>query len=72
MISSTANEFSLFIETLSIERNLSKLDTILEYCAENFIDPDEVVPHINKSLKDKIEMELREEGRISKSSTMTL
>jgi hypothetical protein len=68
----TANEFSLFIETLANEKNLSKMEAILDYCAENFIDPVEVVPHISKSLRDKIEYELQQEGRLPKSTTMTL
>jgi hypothetical protein len=72
MNTATSNEFSLFIEKLSTEKRLTKLDAILEYCNENFIDPDDIVPHISKSLKDKIEMELQHEGKLPKSSTMSI
>lgn len=72
MNTATANEFSLFIEKLSTEKRLSKMDAILEYCNENFIDPIDVVPHISKSLKDKIELELQDEGKLPKSSTMSI
>lgn len=72
MNTATSNEFSIFIEKLSTEKHLTKLDAILEYCNENFIDPDDVVPHISKSLKDKIEMELQHEGKLPKSSTMSI
>lgn len=66
---STPNAFSLFIEQLSIVKKKSKLDTILEYCAENYIDPCEVAPNINKSLKEKIIMELQEDGKLPQNSS---
>jgi hypothetical protein len=69
---STANEFSLFIETLANEKRITKMDAILEYCNENFIDPVDVVPHINKSLKDKIELELQNEGKLPKGTTVSI
>lgn len=62
--SSTPNEFSLFIEKLAHEQGMTNMDTILKYCAENFIDPEEVASNINKSLKDKIEMEMQLEGKL--------
>ena len=45
------------------------MDAILHYCSENFIDPIDVVPNISKSLKDKIEMEMIEEGKLPKFTT---
>lgn len=68
-LSSTSNEFSIFIENLSVEKRMTKMDTILEYCAENFIDPIEVVPNISQSLKDKIELELQAEGKLPQSTS---
>ena len=62
-------DFSLFIENLAIDKKLSRMDTILLYCSENFIDPIDVVPNISKSLKDKIEMEMIEEGKLPKFTT---
>lgn len=70
--SSTPNEFSLFIEKLSVEKKTTKMDTILEYCAENFIDPVDVVQNINKSLKDKIEIELQAEGKLPQFTSATV
>lgn len=52
----TASEFSLHIETISRERNIGVVDALLEYCEENYIEPEEVTKFINKSLKDKLEM----------------
>ena len=62
-------EFSLHIENLAIEKNLTRMEAILLYCSENFIDPIDVVPNISKSLKDKIEMEMIEEGKLPKFTT---
>lgn len=62
-------DFSLFIEKLSIEKRLSRMDTILLYCENNFIDPIDIVPNISKSLKDKIEMEMISEGKLPKFTT---
>jgi len=62
-------DFSLFIENLANDKRLSRMDAILLYCADNFIDPIDVVPNISKSLKDKIEMEMIEEGKLPKFTT---
>jgi len=52
----TASDFSLHIETLANQKNIGVVDALLEYCNENFIEPEEVTKLINKSLKDKLEM----------------
>jgi hypothetical protein len=49
-----ANDFSLHIETLKVNKGLTYLETILGYCEENYIDPEDVTDLINKSLKEKI------------------
>jgi len=55
-----SNEFSLYIEQVVKEKKLSYMDAVLEYCKENFLEPQDVAKLINKSLKDKIEMNFRE------------
>lgn len=62
-------DFSLFIENMAIEKKLSRMDTILLYCSENFIDPIDVVVNISKALKDKIELEMIEEGKLPRITT---
>lgn len=42
-----------------MEKGLSYVDTILEYCEENIIDVEEIADLISKNLKEKIAMELR-------------
>ncbi len=38
----TASSFSLFIEKRAMEKHMPYMDTVLEYCAENYIDPEDI------------------------------
>ena len=66
----TANEFSLHIESVVREKRMNYLDAVLEYCKENYLEPDDVSSLINKSLKDKIEMDFRELNYLPKQATL--
>lgn len=66
----TANEFSLYIEQLVKEKKMSYMDAVLEYCKENYLEPDDVASLINKSLKDKIEMDFRELNYLPKQAQL--
>jgi hypothetical protein len=55
MLFDTPNDFSMYIEALSAERSLGIMDTILAYCEENALEPEDVAPMISKSLKNKLE-----------------
>lgn len=67
---STANEFSLFIEQSAHEQNISHMDMVLKYCEENFLEPSDVAGMINKSLKDKIEMDFRNINMLPQQATL--
>ena len=66
----TANEFSLHIETIVRDKRVNYMDAVLEYCKENFLEPEDVASLINKSLKDKIEMDFRELNYLPKQATL--
>lgn len=66
----TANEFSLHIEHLARNNRISHMDAVLHYCKENFLEPDEVSSLINKSLKDKIEMDFRDLNYLPKQAKL--
>ncbi len=66
----TANEFSLYIEQLVREKKMSYMDAVLDYCKENFLEPEDVASLINKSLKDKIEMDFRELNYLPKQAQL--
>jgi len=64
------NEFSLYIEAMVKDQRLSYMDAVLEYCKENYLEPSDVAKLINKSLKDKIEMEFRELNYLPKQAQL--
>lgn len=66
----SANEFSLYIETVAKEKNTSVVDTLLQYCEENYIEPEEVAKLVNKSLKDKLELNFVEMNFLPKQATL--
>lgn len=66
----TATDFSLHIEEIAAKQRMSHMDAVLHYCAENYLEPDEVVSLISKSLRDKIEMDMRESNLLPKTATL--
>lgn len=66
----TANEFSLYIESVVREKRMSYLDAVLDYCKENYLEPEDVSSLINKPLKDKIEMDFRELNFLPKQAQL--
>ena len=66
------NEFALFIEEMVRERKMSHMDAVLKYCEENFIDPEDISPLINKSLKAKIELNMIEANMLPKRGMLDL
>ena len=66
----TANEFSLYIEQVVREKKMNYMDAVLAYCKENHLEPDDVASLINKSLKDKIEMDFRELNYLPKQAQL--
>ena len=46
------------------------MDAVLAYCAENYIVPEDIAKMINKSLRDKIEVEMREANMLPKQAKL--
>lgn len=65
-----STDFSLHIEEIAASQRMSHMDAVLYYCAENYLEPDEVVPLISKSLKDKIENDMKESNLLPKTATL--
>ena len=66
----TAAQFSIHIEQLAVEKRISHMDAVLKYCADNFVEPDEIKSLINKPLRDKIELNMREANLLPKIATL--
>lgn len=67
-----SNEFSLYIEKTANEKRMTHMDAVLQYCAENFLEPEDVAGLINKSLKDKIEMDFRDANMLPKQAQLDI
>jgi len=65
-----SKSFSLYIEQVARENKCSHVDAILEYCKENFIDPEEIKSLINKSLKEKMKMDFQDSGHLPKTAQL--
>jgi hypothetical protein len=46
------------------------MDAVLKYCEENFLEPEDIKNLINKTLKDKIENDMREANMLPKQATL--
>jgi len=68
----TANEFSMHIEQMVRGSKLTHMDAVLEYCKENYLEPQDVASLINKSLKEKIEMNFRELNYLPKQAQLDM
>ena len=66
------NDFSIHIENLASELNVSVLDAILFYCEENYLDPDDVSNLINTSLKNKLESNFINLNYLPKQSVLDI
>jgi hypothetical protein len=65
-----SNSFSKFIEQKAREQKCSHVDAILEYCKENYIDPNDIKSLINKSLKDKLEVNFQDDNYLPKKAKL--
>jgi len=56
----TSKTFSLNIEKIVLEKNITHMDAVLWYCDKEGIEPDTINSLVSKSLKEKIEANARE------------
>ena len=56
----TPKVFSLEIEKIAKEKDITHMDAVLLYCKNNEIEPEKVSSLITKGLKEKIEANARE------------
>lgn len=66
----SATQFSLHIENLAAQKRINHMEAVLLYCAENYIEPEEIKSLVNKTLKDKIEIDMREANLLPKRATL--
>jgi|TARA_Y100000310_G_scaffold76257_1_gene72694 hypothetical protein len=64
--------FSLKIENMVKEKQLTHMEAVLLYCDEKGLDPATVKPLISKTLKDKIEVNARDLHFLSKRAQLPI
>ena len=67
----TPTKFSTMIEEMVAEKHLTYMDACLHYCEENNVEP-ESLGLVNKSLKQKIQVEAENLHFLQKSSSLPL
>jgi hypoxanthine-guanine phosphoribosyltransferase len=65
----TASEFSVHITQLALSSGNTLTQTIIDYCDDRDIEPNEVAKLISKPLKDRIQVEMEEAGLLAKDSS---
>ena len=68
----SAKTFSLEVEKLALEKKITHMEAVLEYCKEHQLEPDSVGRLISKSLKDKIEANARDLNFIPKQAKLPI
>lgn len=63
-------QFSMHIEQLTIDRGITHMDAVLQYCEENSLEPEEIKGLVNRTLRDKIENNMREINLLPKHATL--
>ena len=67
-----SKKFAMNIESIVKEKKIPYMDAVVKFCEDNDIDLATVGPLINKSLKEKIQLEAEKLNLIERSSTATL
>lgn len=65
-----ATDFSYYIQTTAQKEGMTCTQTILEYCEQRDLDPEDIAKLINRALKEQITLEMQEAGLLPKTSTL--
>ena len=68
----TAKTFSMNIENIVLEKNITHMDAVLWYCEQEGIEPDTINRLISKSLKEKIEANARELNYLERQAKLPI
>lgn len=66
----SANEFSLHIEKLAVEKRITHMEAVLTFCEMYMLEPSDVASKINKSLKEKIAQDFRDLNYLPKQAQL--
>ena len=72
MALNTSKTFSMEIERIALEKNITHLDAVLDYCHRQDIEPDTVGNLISKGLKEKIAANARDLNFLPKQAQLPI
>ena len=67
----TRNVFSLAVEKKSVEEGIDYLDALFSVMSECDIEPENVAKLVNKSLKQKLEIEAQRNNLLKRGTAIT-
>ena len=70
LIFKNASDFSYYIQTTAQKEGQTCTQTILEYCEQRDLEPDDIAKLINRALKEQITIEMQEEGLLPKNNEL--
>ena len=68
----TSKTFSLNIENIVKDKNITHMEAVLWYCQKEGIEPDTINKLISKSLKEKIEANARELNYLERQAKLPI
>ena len=66
----TPTKFSFLIEQIVQTKHISYMDACIDYCKEKEIEPNSIARLVNKSLKQKIQMEAEQLHFLPKTNSL--
>ena len=72
MTLNTSKTFTLTIENIVKEKNITHMDAVLWYCEQEGLEPDDLGILISKGLKEKIEANARELNFLPKQAQLPI
>jgi hypothetical protein len=65
-------DFALMIERSARQNKQTHLEAVLAYCADNYLEPEEIAKMIEGPLKDKIRVNYAELGMLKKTASFDI
>jgi hypothetical protein len=72
MTLNTSKTFTLTIENIVKEKDITHMDAVLWYCEQEGLEPDDLGTLISKGLKEKIEANARELNFLPKQAQLPI
>lgn len=66
------HDFAMMIERIARDNKQTHLEAVLTYCADNYLEPEDIAKMIEGPLKDKIRVNYVESGMLKKTAAFDI